>query len=201
MSDTGARFGVQEETPYLVMDDAPNGTLHSRYPKGTPLSFEQMLFSVQRISSALDYVDAQHIIICEVAEEPFPVGISRNCILLDSFSFFAGGGITYLIYGGNGTLAPCFRERQVKKEASMPFFVWKKRAVQWRKKQCDAWAFWTPSGSLLSPVLVGNWAFCPGLPSLFRATDSAQGAAPARQQLVRVRTVARLEHPHRGYRC
>src|ERR1700681_4032294 len=28
-------FGVEEKTPFLVMDYAPNGTLRNRHPKGT----------------------------------------------------------------------------------------------------------------------------------------------------------------------
>src|SRR5215469_645148 len=31
-------FGIEDETPYLVMEYMPNGTLRSRHPKGTMLA-------------------------------------------------------------------------------------------------------------------------------------------------------------------
>lgn len=31
-------FGIDDRTPYLVMDYAPNGTLRTRHPKGTRLA-------------------------------------------------------------------------------------------------------------------------------------------------------------------
>src|SRR5689334_1785883 len=48
-------FGIVEQTPYLVMEYTPGGTLHSRHPKGTQLPFEQVVTYVKQIASALDY--------------------------------------------------------------------------------------------------------------------------------------------------
>src|SRR5947209_5421537 len=36
-------FGLDEQTPYLVMEYMPGGTLRSEHPKGIRLSFEQIV--------------------------------------------------------------------------------------------------------------------------------------------------------------
>src|SRR5437016_1746319 len=35
-------FGIEDQTPYLVMEYTPGGTLRSQHPKGICLSFEQI---------------------------------------------------------------------------------------------------------------------------------------------------------------
>src|SRR5215472_9630812 len=48
-------FGIEEQTPYLVMEYAPNGTLRSFYPEGTSVPEERIISYVRQIASALDY--------------------------------------------------------------------------------------------------------------------------------------------------
>src|SRR5437867_4273611 len=36
-------FGIDDQTPYLVMEYTPGGTLRSHHPKGTRLSVEQIV--------------------------------------------------------------------------------------------------------------------------------------------------------------
>jgi serine/threonine protein kinase len=55
-------FGIVEQTPYLVMEYTPGGTLRERYPKGTCLTYEQIITYVKQIASALDYAHQQHVI-------------------------------------------------------------------------------------------------------------------------------------------
>src|SRR6266567_1171074 len=43
-------FGIVEQTPYLVMEYAPGGTLRERYPKGTRLTYEQIITYVKQIA-------------------------------------------------------------------------------------------------------------------------------------------------------
>src|ERR1700674_5481631 len=43
-------FGVDGETPFLVMDYAPNGSLRRRYRKGTPLPLPVILAYVKQIA-------------------------------------------------------------------------------------------------------------------------------------------------------
>src|SRR5215831_2264558 len=62
-------FGFQDQTPFLVMEYTPNGTLRTRYPKGTCLVLEQIVSYVKQIASALDYAHQQHVIHRDVKPE------------------------------------------------------------------------------------------------------------------------------------
>ncbi len=55
-------FGIDEQTPYLVMEYTPGGTLRSQHPMGTCLPIEQIVTYVKQIASALDYAHQQHVI-------------------------------------------------------------------------------------------------------------------------------------------
>ena len=48
-------FGIDDQTPYLVMEYTPGGTLRSHHPRGTRLPLEQIVTYVKQIASALDY--------------------------------------------------------------------------------------------------------------------------------------------------
>src|SRR5947209_6497800 len=48
-------FGLDDQTPYLVMEYTPGGSLHSQHPKGTRLPYEQIVSYVKQIASALDH--------------------------------------------------------------------------------------------------------------------------------------------------
>ena len=62
-------FGVEEETPFLVMDYAPNGTLRQRYPKGTRLAPATVATYVRQVASALQYAHNQKLIHRDVKPE------------------------------------------------------------------------------------------------------------------------------------
>ena len=47
-------FGFEDQTPYLVMEYTPNGTLRTRHRKGTRLPLEQIVHYVKQIAPALD---------------------------------------------------------------------------------------------------------------------------------------------------
>jgi serine/threonine protein kinase len=55
-------FGVEDETPYLVMEYAEQGTLGERYPKGTRLDISLVVTYMRQIGSALEYAHAQKLI-------------------------------------------------------------------------------------------------------------------------------------------
>ena len=61
-------FGFQDQTPFLVMEYTPNGTLRTKHPKGTRLSLEQIVHYVKQCS-ALDYADQQRVIHRDVKPE------------------------------------------------------------------------------------------------------------------------------------
>src|SRR5205823_2596820 len=62
-------FGFQDQTPYLVLEYIPNGTLRTRHPKGTHLPLEQIVQYVKQIAPALDYAHQQRVIHRDVKPE------------------------------------------------------------------------------------------------------------------------------------
>ena len=55
-------FGVQEGTPFLVMEYASGGTLRQLHPKGTRLPLQTGVSYVKQVASALQYAHAQRLI-------------------------------------------------------------------------------------------------------------------------------------------
>lgn len=77
-------FAVDAETPFLVMEYAPHGTLRQRHPAGSRLSLDTILPYVQQTASALDYAHEQRLIHRDVKPENMLVG-AHNDILLSDF--------------------------------------------------------------------------------------------------------------------
>src|SRR5437588_9081955 len=46
-------FGIADDTPFIVMDYAPNGTLRQRHLQGTRLPLQNILSYVKQVASAL----------------------------------------------------------------------------------------------------------------------------------------------------
>src|SRR6266516_2320419 len=76
-------FGIQEQTPYLVMEYAPNGTLRSQHPKGTRLSLEQIVGYVKQIAPTLDYAHQQGVIHRDVKPENLLLNAHHEVVLSD----------------------------------------------------------------------------------------------------------------------
>ena len=76
-------FGFQDQTPFLVMEYAPNGTLRRRHPKGTRLSFEQIIHYVKQIAPALDYAHQQRVIHRDVKPENLLLTAKDEIVLSD----------------------------------------------------------------------------------------------------------------------
>ncbi|GLV60010.1 hypothetical protein KDH_68330 [Dictyobacter sp. S3.2.2.5] len=77
-------FGIEGETPYLVMDYAPNGTLRQRHTRGVALPLATVVPYVTQVADALQYAHDEHIIHRDVKPENMLVG-RRNEILLSDF--------------------------------------------------------------------------------------------------------------------
>jgi WD40 repeat protein/serine/threonine protein kinase len=77
-------FAVQEDTPFLVMDYAPNGTLRQRFPRGTPLAPGVVLPYVQQVADALLYTHGQRLIHQNIKPENMLLN-QRNEVLLSDF--------------------------------------------------------------------------------------------------------------------
>lgn len=76
-------FGFQDQTPYLVMEYTPNGTLRNRHPKGTRLSLNQIIHYVKQIASALDYAHQQRVIHRDVKPENMLLTANNEVVLSD----------------------------------------------------------------------------------------------------------------------
>jgi serine/threonine protein kinase len=75
-------FGVhQEETPYLVMDYAANGTLRQRYPGKTSLSL--IIPSVKQVAAALQHAHNARIIHRDIKPENMLLGRDDQVLLSD----------------------------------------------------------------------------------------------------------------------
>jgi serine/threonine protein kinase len=76
-------FGIQEQTPYLVMEYAPGGTLRTRHPRGTSLPLEQIATYVKQIAPALDYAHQQHVIHRDIKPENMLLSAQQEVVLSD----------------------------------------------------------------------------------------------------------------------
>lgn len=77
-------FEVQQNTPFLIMDYAPNGTLRQRHPKGTQLPLSSIVAYVKQVTDALQYAHDQKVIHRDIKPENMLIG-RRNEILLSDF--------------------------------------------------------------------------------------------------------------------
>jgi serine/threonine protein kinase len=77
-------FGVAEETPYLVMEYASNGTLRQRHPKATALPIATVVSYVKQMADALQFAHDERLIHRDVKPENMLLG-RRNELLLSDF--------------------------------------------------------------------------------------------------------------------
>jgi eukaryotic-like serine/threonine-protein kinase len=77
-------FGVEGDTPFLVLDYAPNGTLRQRHSKGSLLPLPTVISYVQQIAEALQYAHDEKLIHRDVKPENMLLG-RRNEVLLSDF--------------------------------------------------------------------------------------------------------------------
>jgi serine/threonine protein kinase len=76
-------YGVQEGSPFLVMNYAPNGNLRQRYPRGTRLPLEQIIPYIQQAASALDYAHQLNLIHRDVKPANMLIGQQQQLLLSD----------------------------------------------------------------------------------------------------------------------
>jgi serine/threonine protein kinase/outer membrane protein assembly factor BamB len=76
-------FGINEDTPFLVMDYAPKGTLHQRYPQGSRLPIRDILPYVNQIASALQYAHNMRLIHRDVKPQNMLLGSDGRVLLSD----------------------------------------------------------------------------------------------------------------------
>src|SRR5579863_7485606 len=79
-------FGINTEdnnTPYLIMEYAPNGTLRDRHPKGSIVPLSTVAEYVKQIAKALQYAHDEHLIHRDLKPENVLVGNNGEILLSD----------------------------------------------------------------------------------------------------------------------
>ena len=76
--------GVENNTPFLVMDYAPKGTLRKLYPRGTQLPLGIIVPAIKQVAGALQYAHDQRIVHRDIKPENMLIG-ARDEILLSDF--------------------------------------------------------------------------------------------------------------------
>ncbi|GAC1357302.1 MAG: hypothetical protein NVSMB38_39520 [Ktedonobacteraceae bacterium] len=76
-------FGIHDQTPFLVMEYTPGGTLRTPHPKGTSLPLEQIVIYVKQIASALDYAHQHRVIHRDVKPDNLLLSAKDEVVLSD----------------------------------------------------------------------------------------------------------------------
>ncbi|HZR42172.1 MAG TPA: serine/threonine-protein kinase, partial [Ktedonobacteraceae bacterium] len=77
-------FGIgQEESPFLVMEYAPGGTLRDKHPKGSRLPLNLVCSYVTQVASALQYAHDQRLIHRDVKPENMLIRADNTVMLTD----------------------------------------------------------------------------------------------------------------------
>ena len=76
-------FGVEDTTPFLVMEYAPNGNLRQHHPQGTRLAPELVLSYVRQIADALQFAHDQKLIHRDIKPENMLLGRNDQVVLSD----------------------------------------------------------------------------------------------------------------------
>ncbi len=97
-------YDVQEGTPFLVMDYAPNGSLRRRYPKGSLMPLPQIVSSVKQVAAALQYAHEQKLIHRDVKPENMLVGRREEVLLSDFGIATVAHSTDSLSASGQGTV-------------------------------------------------------------------------------------------------
>ena len=78
-------FDVEQGTPYLVMEYAPNGSLAARYQmkSGQPIAQPIVLSIIQQVASALQFAHDHRVIHCDVKPENMLLNAQDEVLLSD----------------------------------------------------------------------------------------------------------------------
>jgi serine/threonine protein kinase len=76
-------FGIEDQTPFLVMDFAPHGTVHHRYPRGTLLPLPTAVSYTRQVAGALQFAHDERVVHRDVKPENLLLGRQEEVLLSD----------------------------------------------------------------------------------------------------------------------
>lgn len=76
-------FGVEDQTPFLVMSYAPHGNLRQRYPVGTRIPTATSIEYIKQIASALQFAHEQRLIHRDIKPENLLLDKNDDLLLSD----------------------------------------------------------------------------------------------------------------------
>jgi serine/threonine protein kinase len=76
-------FAIEDDTPVLIMDYVPGGSLRERHPRGTPVPLAMVVDYVERIAAALQYAHNQHTIHRDIKPENILLDADQYPVLSD----------------------------------------------------------------------------------------------------------------------
>ena len=98
-------FGIENQTPYLVMDYAPHGNLRELYPPGTTVPFGTVVAYTSAIASALQFAHDQHLLHRDLKPENLLLGPKHEVLLSDfGLALLTAGSETVQVQERFGTL-------------------------------------------------------------------------------------------------
>ncbi len=99
-------FGVQEDTPFFVMEYAPGGTLRQLHPRGMQLPLQTVVSYVKQVASALQHAHEQRLIHRDLKPENLLLGHYQQVWLSDfGLAIVAHSARSQVLQQSAGTLA------------------------------------------------------------------------------------------------
>ena len=98
-------FGIEHQTPYLVMDYAPHGNLRELHPPGTTVPLLTVVAYTSAIASALQFAHDQHLLHRDLKPENVLLGPKHEVLLSDfGLALLTAGSETIQVQQRFGTL-------------------------------------------------------------------------------------------------
>ncbi len=76
-------FDIEKNTPFLVMDYAPNGSLRKYYPEGTRIPALTAVSYIKQVAGALQFAHSKELVHRDVKPENILLGSSNEALLSD----------------------------------------------------------------------------------------------------------------------
>jgi serine/threonine protein kinase len=98
-------FDEERETPYLIIDYAPNGTLRDRHPRGVRLAPAAVAAYIKQVAAALQHTHDARLMHLDIKPENLLLGHRREIVIGDfGLSIMLQGSKTHLtLRGFSGT--------------------------------------------------------------------------------------------------